>query len=75
MLTVADFPGAQKYEVRFSRGDSGRALHVLAEIGALIDSGRFAVPAVRTFPLTEVAEAHRVSENARSRGKLVLPVD
>lgn len=72
VLTVADFPGAQQHGVRFSRGDTGRALHVLTEIGALIDSGRFAVPAVQTFPLTEVAEAHRVSEKPQSRGKLVL---
>lgn len=68
VLTVADFAGAQKYGVTFSRGDSGRALHALAEVGGLIESGRFAVPAVRTFPLAEIAEAHR----AGGRAKLVL---
>jgi NADPH:quinone reductase-like Zn-dependent oxidoreductase len=74
VLTVADFEGAQKYGVRFSRGDSGRALHVLGEIGELIDSGRFALPVVHTYPLAEIAEAHRVSEAGRVRGKLVLLV-
>src|SRR5439155_8387106 len=49
VVTVADFAGAQKYGVRFSRGDSGRAFHVFAEIGALIESGRFSPPHVRTF--------------------------
>lgn len=72
VLTVADFAGAQKYGVTFSRGDSGRALHALAEIGELIESGRFEPPAVRTFPLAEIAEAHRVSEQGHGRGTLVL---
>ncbi|WP_432839403.1 NADP-dependent oxidoreductase [Dactylosporangium sp. CA-092794] len=74
VLTVADFAGAQRHGVRFSRGDSGRALHALAEIGGLIESGRFSLPAVRTFPLAEVAEAHRVSEEGHAGGKLVLLV-
>jgi len=74
VVTVADFSGAQKYGVRFSRGDSGRAFHVLAEIGELIESGRFLPPHVRTFPLAEIAEAHRVSEAGHGRGKLVLLV-
>ncbi|WP_249998636.1 alcohol dehydrogenase catalytic domain-containing protein [Actinoplanes sp. M2I2] len=74
VLTVADFPGAQKHGVRFSRGDSGRALHALTEIGPLIESGRFALPAVRTFLLAEVAAAHRAVDENRVRAKLVLVV-
>ena len=72
VLTVADFAGAQKYGVRFSRGDSGRALHALADIGELIESGRFSLPVAQTFPLADVAEAQRVSEHGHVRGKLVL---
>ncbi|MFC7308104.1 NADP-dependent oxidoreductase [Streptomyces monticola] len=72
VVTIADFAGAEKYGVRFSRGDSGRALHVLGEIGELIESGRFSVPSVQTFPLAEVAEAHRAGEEGRVHGKLVL---
>jgi NADPH:quinone reductase-like Zn-dependent oxidoreductase len=75
VITIADFAGAQEYGVRFSRGDSGRAVHALSEIGGLIESGRFALPVARTFPLAEVAEAHRVSEHGHVRGKLVLVVD
>jgi NADPH:quinone reductase-like Zn-dependent oxidoreductase len=73
-VTIADFAGAQEHGVRFSRGDAGRALHALAEIGELIDAGRFSLPVAQTFPLAEVAVAHRVSEDGHLRGKLVLVV-
>jgi NADPH:quinone reductase-like Zn-dependent oxidoreductase len=43
-------------------------------IGELIESGRFSLPVAQTFPLAEVAEAHRVSEQGHLRGKLVLLV-
>ncbi|MFI6873996.1 NADP-dependent oxidoreductase [Streptomyces sp. NPDC050400] len=74
VLTVADVAGAREHGVRFSRGDSGRALYVLDEIGPLVEAGRFAVPAVRTFPLADIAAAHRAGEEGRTRGKLVLVV-
>ncbi|MGW8374972.1 NADP-dependent oxidoreductase [Streptomyces sp. ODS28] len=75
VLTVADFAGAQEHGVRFSRGEDGRALHALAEIGPLVESGRFALPVARAFPLTEIAEAHRTAEQGLVRGKLVLLVE
>jgi NADPH:quinone reductase-like Zn-dependent oxidoreductase len=75
VITVADFGGAREHGVRFSSGDaSGRAVHALGEIGELIESGRFSLPVAQTFPLAEVAEAHRVSERGHARGKLVLLV-
>jgi NADPH:quinone reductase-like Zn-dependent oxidoreductase len=58
--------------VRFSSGDAGRALYALAQIGELVESGRFSLPVGQTFPLADVAQAHRVSEDGRVRGKLVL---
>jgi NADPH:quinone reductase-like Zn-dependent oxidoreductase len=74
VITVADFGGAQEHGVRFSSGDAGRAVYALGEIGELIESGRFSLPVAQTFPLAEVAEAHRVSEQGHVRGKLVLVV-
>jgi NADPH:quinone reductase-like Zn-dependent oxidoreductase len=74
VITIADFAGAREHRVRFSRGDAGRALHALADIGELTESGRFALPVAQTFPLADVAEAHRVSETSHARGKLVLLV-
>ena len=74
VVTIADFGGAKQHGVRFSSGDTGRAVHVLAEIGELIESGRFSLPEVQTFPLAQIAQAHRVSEDGHVRGKLVLLV-
>ena len=75
VVTIADFAGAEEYGVRFSRGDSGRAVYALAQIGDLIESGRFSLPVGQTFPLTDIAEAHRVGEEGLVRGKLVLLID
>ena len=74
VVTIADFAGAQEHGVRFSSGDAGRALHALAEVGELIESGRFSLPVAQTFPLADIAEAHRVGEGGHVRGKLVLLV-
>ncbi len=74
VVTIADFAGARAHGVRFSSGSEGRAFHVIDEIGALIESGRFSLPVARTFPLAEIAEAHRLGEEGRTHGKLVLLV-
>jgi NADPH:quinone reductase-like Zn-dependent oxidoreductase len=74
VVTIADFAGARQHGVRFSSGDTGRAVHALTGIGELIESGRFSLPVAQTFPLAEIAEAHRVSEYGHLRGKLVLVV-
>ena len=75
VVTIADFVGAREYGVRFSRGEAGRAVDALDEIGALIESGRFSLPVAQTFPLAEIAEAHRAIEAGYARGKLVLLID
>jgi NADPH:quinone reductase-like Zn-dependent oxidoreductase len=74
VVTIADFAGAREYGVRFSSGDAGRALHALAGIGELIESGRLSLPVAQTFPLAQIAQAHRVSEDGHLRGKLVLVI-
>jgi NADPH:quinone reductase-like Zn-dependent oxidoreductase len=74
VVTIADFDGAQEHGVRFSSGDAGRAVYALAGIGELIESGRFSLPVAQTFPLAEIAAAHRVSEDGHVRGKLVLVI-
>jgi NADPH:quinone reductase-like Zn-dependent oxidoreductase len=74
VVTIADFAGAREYGVLFSRGDGGRALHVIGEIGELIESGRFALPVARTFPLADVAQAQLAGEQGHVRGKIILVV-
>jgi NADPH:quinone reductase-like Zn-dependent oxidoreductase len=74
VLTIADFAGSQEHGVRFSSGDAGRAVHALAQIGELIESGLFSLPVAQTFALPAIAEAQRVSEDGHVRGKLVLVV-
>jgi NADPH:quinone reductase-like Zn-dependent oxidoreductase len=75
VVTIADFTGAQDTGVTFSGGmGADRAVYALGEIGELIESGRFSLPVAQTFPLDQIAEAHRLSENGHVRGKLVLLV-
>lgn len=74
VLTVADFRGAQRYGVRFSRGDEGRADYALAQVAEMAAAGRFRVVVGKTFALSEIEEAHRVGEAGSVRGKLVLTV-
>jgi hypothetical protein len=72
---TTDYSGlASAALVRFSRGDTGRAVHALAEISELIESGRFSLPVVQTYPLAEIAEAHRVSKDGHVHGNLGLVV-
>jgi len=73
VVTLADFDGSKEHGVRFSNGFAdGHAFHSLAEIGELIEAGRFWLPVDRTFPLAEIAQAHRTSEHGHVRGRLVL---
>ena len=75
VVTLADFDGSKEHGVRFSNGFAdGHAFHSLAEIGELIEAGRFWLPADRTFPLAEIAQAHRTSEHGHVRGRLVLVI-
>ena len=75
VVTIADYAGAQETGVAFSGGmGPERAWHALADAAQLIEAGRFRLPVAQTFPLDQIAEAHRVSEGGHPRGKLVLIV-
>ncbi|MFE4482069.1 MULTISPECIES: NADP-dependent oxidoreductase [Streptomycetaceae] len=72
VVTLSDVVGAREHRVAFSRGDDGRALYVLADLGELIATGRLALPQVHTFPLDQVARAHHFGESGHATGKIVL---
>ena len=75
VVTIADYQGAQETGVPFSGGmGPERAWHALADAAELIEAGRFRLPVAQTFPLSEIAEAHRISQGGHPRGKLVLIV-
>jgi NADPH:quinone reductase-like Zn-dependent oxidoreductase len=75
VVTIAEFESAASLDVRTSPGaDHGRAYYALREVAELIDAGRFWLPVAQTFPLEEIAAAHRLSETGHVRGKLVLVV-
>jgi len=75
VVTIADYQGAQETGVPFSGGmGTGRAVHALSEIAEPIEAGKFTLPVAQTFPLEDIAEAHRVSQDGHARGKLVLLV-
>ena len=75
VVTLADLDGARQHGVRFSNGFAdGHAFHSLATIGELTETGRFWLPVDKTFPLAQIARAHRASEHGHVRGRLVLLV-
>jgi NADPH:quinone reductase-like Zn-dependent oxidoreductase len=73
VITLADFDGAKEHGVHFSNGYAdGNAFHALAGVGELVETGRFWLPVDKTFPLTAIADAHRISQHGHVRGRLVI---
>jgi NADPH:quinone reductase-like Zn-dependent oxidoreductase len=71
VATIADF-GAAALGVKVTGGADFRAVEALGEAASLIEAGRLQLTVARTFPFSQAAEAHRVSEDGHVRGKLVL---
>ena len=69
VVSIANFAEADTgIQVTGGASDQGPAIRQVAD---LLAAGGLRVP-VRTFPLGEVAEAHRLSQDGHVRGKLVL---
>ncbi|WP_433048119.1 NADP-dependent oxidoreductase [Dactylosporangium sp. CS-033363] len=71
VVSIADFDAA-KHGARVTDGSEGRAYQTLQEAAALYTEGRFTMPVERTYPLSEAAAAHDLSESGHVRGKIVL---
>jgi NADPH:quinone reductase-like Zn-dependent oxidoreductase len=48
--------------------------HGLEQLAGLVDAGQLRPLVAETFPLERVADAHRLSETARTTGKIVLTI-
>ncbi len=67
-------PKPERSDVTSLRPAVGRARAPLERIVELVAAGAVRPPEITLFPLSQAAEAHRVSEGRHFRGKLVLQV-
>ena len=70
----AQAPAPDRDDVTSLRPPVGRARRPLERIAQLVQSGAVRPPAIKLYPLSEAADAHRVSEGRHFRGKLVFQV-
>jgi NADPH:quinone reductase-like Zn-dependent oxidoreductase len=47
---------------------------VLTQLAALVDSGKLRVLVGQEFALADAAQAHRLGESGKTRGKMILRV-
>ena len=73
VITIADVLGARQHNVRFSRGDTGRATYALAQVADMVAAGAFTAAVGRTFPLTAIAQEHRSAKQAPSEASSSTP--
>ncbi len=75
LVSIAEAPDkalAQQYGVRTARIRVRPSGEQMAEIAKVFESGNLRMEVARTFPLSEAAAAHRLSETGHTRGKTVL---
>jgi NADPH:quinone reductase-like Zn-dependent oxidoreductase len=70
----AQAPTPDRGDVTSLRPAVGRSRPPLERVGQLISSGAVRPPEIKLFPLSQAAEAHRISEGRHFRGKLVFQV-
>jgi NADPH:quinone reductase-like Zn-dependent oxidoreductase len=76
LISIAGPPSPEQAQARgvramMSRGPASVPLETLTQ---LIDEGHLKVPAGKTFPLSEVQQAHEYSQNGHGRGRIVLRI-
>jgi NADPH:quinone reductase-like Zn-dependent oxidoreductase len=67
-------PPAPRPDVTSLRPRVGRDRPHLERLAALVQAGAVRVPEITRYPLSQAAEAHRISEGRHLRGKLVFVV-
>jgi NADPH:quinone reductase-like Zn-dependent oxidoreductase len=67
-------PKPERNDVTSLRPAVGRSRPPLERIGQLVAAGAVRPPDIQLFPLSQAADAHRISEDRHFRGKLVFQV-
>jgi NADPH:quinone reductase-like Zn-dependent oxidoreductase len=67
-------PKPSRGDVTSLRPPVGRARAPLERIAKLFQDGAIRAPEIKIYPLSEAAEAHRLSQSRHFRGKLILQV-
>ena len=67
-------PASPRADVQSLRPKVGRDRAHLEKVAALVASGAVRVPEITTYPLSQAAAAHAVSEARHLRGKLAFKV-
>ena len=67
-------PKPDRSDVSSLRPPVGRSRAAMERVAAAIQSGAIRPPEVKLYPLSQAAEAHRLSESRHFRGKLILQV-
>ena len=67
-------PKPERSDVTALRPAVGRSRPPLERIGELVAAGAVRPPDIELFPLSQAADAHRISQGRHFRGKLVFQV-
>jgi NADPH:quinone reductase-like Zn-dependent oxidoreductase len=70
--TIIDFAAAAKYGVKSEGNYEAATAKVVAQLAALIATGRLEIPIAKVYRLADVREAYRELEQRHTRGKIVL---
>jgi NADPH:quinone reductase-like Zn-dependent oxidoreductase len=77
LVTAVQFPSeekAQEFGVKAARVYCKPNASQLVAIGKLVDEGRLKAHVSTVLPLSEVKQAHQLSQGGRTRGKIVLKI-
>jgi NADPH:quinone reductase-like Zn-dependent oxidoreductase len=77
LISIAGPPPQEQAQARGVRAmmSRGAATVPLERLTQLIDEGHLKVIAGKTFPLSEVQQAHEYSQSGHGRGRIVLQID
>ena len=63
---------AEQYGVKAEMIQSGPNSELLEELAKFVENGKVKAHIEKIFPLSEIKEAHKLSESGHARGKIVL---